>query len=77
MIAFRAERREALGIWHVLRQKGQDIARCIAERLMRAFAITGVACGKQVITTDPDMSFPFPDNIGVFQRKGASGEPAA
>jgi len=49
-------------VWHVLRRKGQDVARCTVERLMRNLGIRGVVRGKKVITTQPDTSQPCPDD---------------
>ena len=74
-------------IWHVLRRQGEDAAPvsanllvnrlpgncCTVERLMRRLGIRGVVCGKKVITTQPDMSQPCPDDTGVFRRKSAFG----
>ena len=58
-----AENRKLYGarkIWHVLRQDGEDVARCTVERLMRSLGIKGVVRGKKVITTNPDTSLPCP-----------------
>jgi len=49
-------------IWHVLRREGEDAARCTVERLMRALGIKGVVRGKKIITTNPDISQPCPDD---------------
>jgi hypothetical protein len=67
-------------VWHVLLREGEDVARCTVERLMRSLGIKGVIRGKRVVTTNPDTSLPCPalpcpDDIGVFRRKSAFGEP--
>lgn len=62
-------------IWHVLLQDNEEVARCTEERLMRQLGLKGVLRGKKVITTQPDTSQPRPDDIGVFRRKSAFGEP--
>ena len=62
-------------IWHVLRRQGEDAAPlsafackrlpgngCTVERLMRRLGIRGVVRGKKVITTQPDISQPCPDD---------------
>jgi len=49
-------------IWHALRRDGEDVARCTVERLMRALAIKGVVRGRKVVTTNPDMSLPCPED---------------
>ncbi len=49
-------------IWHQLRRENKDIARCTVERLMKLMGLQGVVRGKQVITTNPDVSQPCPDD---------------
>lgn len=49
-------------IWHQLRRENKDIARCTVERLMKVMRLQGVVRGKQVITTNPDISQPCPDD---------------
>jgi len=49
-------------LWHALRRKGHDVARCTVARLMREMGIRGVVRGKKVITTNPDTARPCPDD---------------
>lgn len=49
-------------VWHQLRREHKDIARCTVERLMKAMGLQGVDRGKKVITTNPDLSQPCPDD---------------
>ena len=48
-------------LWHQLRRKGHDIARCTVERLMKVMGLQGVVRGKKVVTTNPDTAQPCPD----------------
>ena len=47
-------------IWRQLRREGEDMARCIAARLMRDMGLRGATLGKPVRTTNPDKSLPCP-----------------
>ena len=49
-------------VWHQLRRKGHDIARCTVERLMKVMGLQGVVRGKKVVTTNPDTAQPCPDD---------------
>lgn len=49
-------------VWRALCREGHDIARCTVERLMKAMQMQGVVRGKPVVTTNPDMSQPCPDD---------------
>jgi len=49
-------------IWHALRREGREIARCTVERLMKDMELQGVVRGKKVITTNPDVAQPCPDD---------------
>jgi len=49
-------------VWHQLRREGRDIARCTVERLMKVMGLRGVVRGKKVITTNPDVAQPCPDD---------------
>lgn len=49
-------------VWHQLRREGRDIARCTVERLMKVMGLQGVVRGKNVITTNPDVAQPCPDD---------------
>jgi putative transposase len=43
-------------VWRELNRRGQDVARCTVERLMRDLGITGAVRGKRVVTTVADAS---------------------
>jgi putative transposase len=43
-------------IWRELNRRGQDVARCTVERLMRELGIAGAVRGKRVVTTVADPS---------------------
>lgn len=43
-------------IWRELNRRGQEVARCTVERLMRDLGITGAVRGKRVVTTVADAS---------------------
>jgi putative transposase len=47
-------------VWRQLRRKGEDIARCTVERLMRSMGLQGVIRGKPVKTTISDKAAPCP-----------------
>jgi transposase InsO family protein len=49
-------------LWHALRREGQEVARCTVARLMREMGLRGVVRGKKVITTNPDVAQPCPDD---------------
>jgi transposase InsO family protein len=49
-------------VWHQLRRENKDIARCTVERLMKVMGLQGVVRGKKIITTNPDVSQPCPDD---------------
>ncbi len=49
-------------VWHALRRKGQNVARCTVERLMQRLGLQGAVRGKKIITTNPDTSQPCPDD---------------
>ncbi|MEU6709093.1 IS3 family transposase [Streptomyces wuyuanensis] len=60
-------------IWHELNRQGHVVARCTVERLMRELGITGVVCGKRVITTVPGGQVErAPD---LVERKFVAGAP--
>jgi putative transposase len=42
-------------VWHQLRREGERVARCTAERLMRAEGVRGVVRGRRVRTTVPEL----------------------
>ena len=54
-------RYEARKVWHQLRRKKKDIARCTVERLMRDHGLQGVTRGKKR-TTIPDPAQACPDD---------------
>ena len=41
-------------VWRELNRRGQDVARCTVERLMRELGLSGAVRGKKVRTTIPD-----------------------
>jgi putative transposase len=50
-------------VWRQLRREGYAVARCTAERLMRAEGLRGVVRGKKVFTTQSDETAPRPDDL--------------
>jgi len=50
-------------VWRQLRRQGENVARCTAERLMRAEGLAGVVRGKKVFATVADETAPRLDDL--------------
>jgi putative transposase len=53
----------ACKVWLTLKREGIEVARCTVERLMRRLGLRGVARGRRVCTTVPDVEAASPSDL--------------